>query len=564
MTIGDIKVDWKNNIIYVGTGENNSSRSSYSGSGIYKSSDNGKNWIHIGLDDSHHIGRILIHPNDSEILWVAALGHLYSENVERGVYKSTNGGESWVKTLYVNELTGAIDLVINESNPEVLYASMWEKDRKAWNFDGAGLGSGIYKSKDGGISWVEVSGKSSGFPDTEGTGRIGLDISRSNPNILYAILDNQDRKENKKLNGNDDLTKDKIRDISVENFLNISDDKINRFLRTNRFPSKYSSALIKSMIKRGDILPFSLVEYLEDSNTLLYDTPVIGAEVYMSNDSGLTWNKVNQDDLFSLFYSYGYYFGEIRVDPQNPAKVYTMGVPLVKSNDYGKTWESIDYENMHGDYHALWVNPNRSGHLIVGNDGGVNISYDDGSNWMKYNSPSVGQFYDINIDMKKPYNVYGGFQDNGVWMGPSDYTSSLRWHSSGQYPWKSIYGGDGMQTEIDFRDNETVYTGSQFGNYSRINTRTGERKRITPSHVLGERPYRWNWETPIYLSRHNQDILYMGSNKFHRSLNQGNDFETLSVDLTNGGIKGNVSYGTLTTIIESSKRLAQALSRCSS
>ena len=551
MTIGDIKVDWDNNIIYVGTGENNSSRSSYSGNGIYKSSDNGKNWTHIGLDDSHHIGRIIIHPNDSEVLWIAALGHLYSENIERGVYKSVNGGESWMKTLYVNELTGAIDLIIDESNPEILYASMWEKDRKAWNFDGAGLGSGIYKSIDGGINWLEISGGSSGFPDTEGTGRIGLDISRSNPNILYAILDNQDRKESQKVNDNDDLNKDQIRDITVENFLKISDKKLNSFLRTNRFPPKYSSSLIKSMIERGDILPYSLVEYLEDSNSLLYDTPVIGAEVYMSEDSGLTWNKVNQDDLFSLFYSYGYYFGEIRVDPQNPAKVYTMGVPLVKSNDYGKTWESIDYENMHGDYHALWLNPNRSGHLIVGNDGGVNISYDDGSNWMKYNSTSVGQFYDINIDMKEPYNVYGGFQDNGVWMGPSDYTSSLRWHSSGQYPWKSIYGGDGMQTEIDFRDNETVYTGSQFGNYSRINTRTGERKRITPSHVLGERPYRWNWETPIYLSRHNQDILYMGSNKFHRSLNQGDNFETLSNDLTNGGIKGNVSYGTLTTIIES-------------
>lgn len=453
--------------------------------------------------------------------------------------------------MYVNELTGAIDLIIDESNPDILYASMWEKDRKAWNFDGAGLGSGIYKSTDGGINWLEISGGSSGFPDTEGTGRIGLDISRSNPNILYAILDNQDRKESQKVNDNDDLNKDQIRDITVENFLKISDKKLNSFLRTNRFPPKYSSSLIKSMIERGDILPYSLVEYLEDSNSLLYDTPVIGAEVYMSEDSGLTWNKVNQDDLFSLFYSYGYYFGEIRVDPQNPAKVYTMGVPLVKSNDYGKTWESIDYENMHGDYHALWLNPNRSGHLIVGNDGGVNISYDDGSNWMKYNSTSVGQFYDINIDMKEPYNVYGGFQDNGVWMGPSDYTSSLRWHSSGQYPWKSIYGGDGMQTEIDFRDNETVYTGSQFGNYSRINTRTGERKRITPSHVLGERPYRWNWETPIYLSRHNQDILYMGSNKFHRSLNQGDNFETLSNDLTNGGIKGNVSYGTLTTIIES-------------
>jgi len=206
---------------------------------------------------------------------------------------------------------------------------------------------------------------------------------------------------------------------------------------------------------------------------------------------------------------------------------------------------------MHGDYHALWINPNKSGHLIVGNDGGINISYDDGENWMKFNSPSVGQFYDINVDMKEPYNVYGGFQDNGVWMGPSNYQASLRWHSTGKYPWKSIYGGDGMQTEIDYRDNETVYTGSQFGNYVRTNTRTGERKRITPSHKLGERPYRWNWETPIYLSRHNQDILYMGSNKFHRSLNQGDEFETLSKDLTNGGVKGNVSYGTLTTIIES-------------
>ena len=551
MTIGDIKVDWKENIIYVGTGENNSSRSSYSGNGIYKSVDNGKNWTHIGLDDSHHIGRIIIHPNNSKVLWVAALGHLYSKNIERGVYKSIDGGETWKKTLYVNDLTGAIDLIIDESNPNILYASMWEKDRKAWNFDGAGLGSGIYKSTDGGSTWLEISGGSSGFPDTEGTGRIGLDISRSNPNILYAILDNQDRKEIEEVNVNNDLTKGQLREISVENFLKISNKKINKFLRDNRFPSKYSVSIIRSMIKNGDILPYSLVEYLEDSNTLLYDTPVIGAEVYMSENYGNTWKKVNEDDLFNLFYSYGYYFGEIRVDPQNPAKVYTMGVPIVKSNDYGKTWESIDYENMHGDFHALWLNPNRTGHLIVGNDGGVNISYDDGDNWMKYNSPSVGQFYDINIDMKKPYNVYGGFQDNGVWMGPSNYTSSLRWHSSGKYPWKSIYGGDGMQTEIDFRDNETVYTGSQFGNYSRVNTRTGERKRITPSHKLGERPYRWNWETPIYLSRHNQDILYMGSNKFHRSLNQGDNFETLSNDLTNGGIKGNVSYGTLTTIIES-------------
>jgi len=551
MTIGDIKVDWQNDIIYVGSGENNSSRSSYSGNGIYKSLDNGNSWDNIGLQESHHIGRIIIHPQNPEIIWVASLGHLYSSSSERGVYKSLDGGLTWTNKLYVNEYTGAIDLVIDENNPEILYASMWEKDRKAWNFDGSGIGSGIYKSIDGGENWVEISGGESGFPDTEGTGRIGLDISRSNPNVLFAILDNQDRREGSNNAENDDLTKDDLRSISTSDFLKIEDKKLREFLRNNRFPIEYSVDKIKTMVTNGNISPYSLVEYLEDSNSLLFDTPVIGAEVYQSIDFGETWKKVNEDDLGYLFYSYGYYFGEIRIDPQNPEKVYTMGVPLIKSNDSGKSWMSIDYENMHGDYHALWINPNKSGHLIVGNDGGINISYDDGENWMKFNSPSVGQFYDINVDMEEPYNVYGGFQDNGVWMGPSNYQASLRWHSTGKYPWKSIYGGDGMQTEIDFRDNETVYTGSQFGNYVRTNTRTGERKRITPSHKLGERPYRWNWETPIYLSRHNQDILYMGSNKFHRSLNQGDEFETLSEDLTKGGVKGNVSYGTLTTIIES-------------
>ena len=554
MTIGDIEVDWKKDIIYVGTGEKNSSRSSYSGNGIYKSSNGGKNWEYLGLDDSHHIGRIVLHPDNSDIIWVASLGHLYSENSDRGIYKSIDAGKTWNKTLFVNNRTGAIDIVIDPSNPDILYSAMWEKDRKAWDFDGSGIGSGIYKSVDGGSSWLEVSGGTSGFPDTRGTGRIGLDISISNPNIIYAILDNQDRKPKDEDVSNEGLTKDSFREISEEDFLKISDKELDAFLKQNRFPRDYDAIKVKELVRNGMISPYALVEYLEDSNSMLFDTPVIGAEVYSSKDSGVTWKKVNEDELNILYFSYGYYFGEIRVDPQDPAKLYVLGVPLLKSIDFGKTWESIDFDNMHGDHQALWVNPNRSGHLIAGNDGGLNISYDDGENWLKYNSTSVGQFYDINVDMKTPYNVYGGFQDNGVWMGPSNYVASLRWHSSGSYPWKSIYGGDGMQTEVDLRDNETVYTGSQFGNYARVNTRTGERKRITPSHKLGERPYRWNWETPIYLSRHNQDILYMGSNKFHRSLDQGNNFETLSGDLTNGGIKGNVSYGTLTTIIESSIR----------
>ena len=551
MTIGDINVDWINNIIYVGTGEKNSSRSSYSGNGIYRSIDNGDTWEHLGLDESHHIGRIILHPNDKNIIWVASLGHLYSSNKDRGLYKSMDGGKTWENKLFINDMTGGIDLVMHPTNSDIIYCAMWERERKAWDFDGSGKGSGIYKSSDAGETWIEISGNASGFPDSEGTGRIGLDISISNPNMIYAILDNQDRKPKVLNRKSESLTKDYLRTISTNEFLKISNEKLDIFLKENRFPSEYKSENIKKMVENGSIDPISLVEFLEDSNTLLFETPVIGAEVYLSEDSGKSWKKVNTDELNNLYYSYGYYFGEIRVDPQNSKKVYVLGVPLLKSDDGGKTWNSIDFENMHGDHQALWINPKKSGHLIAGNDGGLNISYDDGKNWSKHNSTSVGQFYDINIDMNEPYNIYGGFQDNGVWMGPSNYQASLRWHSSGQYPWKSIYGGDGMQTEVDFRDNNTVYTGSQFGNYARLNISTGERKRITPVHKLGERPYRWNWESPIYLSRHNQDILYMGSNKFHRSIDQGNNFETLSEDLTKGGKKGNVSYGTLTSIIES-------------
>ena len=551
MTIGDINVDWINNIIYVGTGEKNSSRSSYSGNGIYRSIDNGDTWEHLGLDESHHIGRIILHPNDKNILWVASLGHLYSSNKDRGLYKSMDGGKTWENKLFINDMTGGIDLVMHPTNSDIIYCAMWERERKAWDFNGSGKGSGIYKSSDAGETWLEISGSTSGFPDSEGTGRIGLDISKSNPNMIYAILDNQERKPKVLKTKSESLTKDDLRTISTNEFLKISNEKIDIFLKENRFPSEYKSENIKKMVENGSIDPISLVEFLEDSNTLLFETPVIGAEVYLSEDSGKSWKKVNTDELNNLYYSYGYYFGEIRVDPQNSKKVYVLGVPLLKSDDGGKTWNSIDFENMHGDHQALWINPKKSGHLIAGNDGGLNISYDDGKNWSKHNSTSVGQFYDINIDMNEPYNIYGGFQDNGVWMGPSNYQASLGWHSSGQYPWKSIYGGDGMQTEVDFRDNNTVYTGSQFGNYARLNISTGERKRITPVHKLGERPYRWNWESPIYLSRHNQDILYMGSNKFHRSVDQGNNFETLSEDLTKGGKKGNVSYGTLTSIIES-------------
>ncbi len=260
---------------------------------------------------------------------------------------------------------------------------------------------------------------------------------------------------------------------------------------------------------------------------------------------------MNEDFIDFLYNSYGYYFGQVRVSPQDPEKIYLLGVPILKSEDGGRTFTGINGDNVHSDHHALWVNPHREGHLVLGNDGGLNISWDDGETWTKQNNIPVGQFYSVAVDMAQPYNVYGGLQDNGVWMGPHTYTQSTRWHSSGQYPFKSIMGGDGMQVAVDTRDNKTVYTGFQFGNYYRVNTASGDRKSITPKHELGARPYRWNWETPIWLSVHNQDIFYMGANKLLRSFNQGDDFAEISEDLTGGGKKGDVPFGTLTTVHES-------------
>ncbi len=555
MSIGDVAVNWnsKDTIIWIGTGENNSSRSSYSGTGIYKSQNNGKDWQYMGLPESHHIGRIVLHPTDSNTVWVAALGHLYSPNKERGIYKTTDGGKTWQHTLFVNDNAGGIDLVMNPNNPKELYAAIWERTRRAWDFTESGEGSGIYKSTDGGDKWELMTNNASGFPTGEGVGRIGLAMHPSG--TIYALLDNQFRrdkdKEEEEEAEKDLLTKDMLREMSKSQFLKLKDTKISTYLADNSFPEKYTAKKVMSMVKRDKIKPLSLVEYLEDANRQLFDTPVIGAEVYRSDDAGKTWQKTHEGLLEDIYYSYGYYFGQIAVAPQDVNRIYIMGVPILKSEDGGKTFKNINGDNVHVDHHALWVNPSRDGHLVNGNDGGVNISYDDGESWIKCNTPTVGQFYTVNVDMAKPYNIYGGLQDNGVWVGSHQYKQNTRWHQTGRYPYKSILGGDGMQIAIDNRNNSLVYTGYQFGNYRRINTKNNKSKRVKPKHELGERPLRFNWQTPIHLSSHNQDILYMGSQKLHRSMNKGDDFEDISDDLTQGGKKGDVAYGTLTCIAES-------------
>jgi photosystem II stability/assembly factor-like uncharacterized protein len=548
--VGDIAVDWKNRTIWVGTGENNSSRSSYAGIGILKSTDNGKTWQHMGLTDSHHIGRILINPNNPNEVVVGVTGHLYSPNQERGIYKTTDGGQTWSQTLFVDDMSGIIDVQTNPNNYNLMFASSWTKDRKAWNFDGSGNNSAIYKSTNAGNTWTKVSTENSGFPIGEGVGRIGLAIH--NDDIIYAVHDSQFRRpsEDKKETSNT-LTKEDFKSMTTDSFLNLDDKKLNTFLKTNGFQEKYRAENVKQMVRSGNVKPIDLAKYLEDANSMLFDTPVIGTEVYKSTDGGTTWKKTHDNYLDDIYYSYGYYFGHIYVAPNNADHIYIYGVPIVKSKDGGKTFTSISAENVHSDHHALWINPKNPNHLINGNDGGVNITYDDGENWIKNNSPSVGQFYAINVDNEEPYNVYGGLQDNGVWVGPHNAREDKSWHQSGHYPWKSIMGGDGMQIQIDNRNHNIVYTGYQFGNYYRLNLETEEDTYIQPKHELGENPYRFNWQTPILLSSHNQDILYLGGNKLMRSMNQGDTWTVISEDLTNGGKKGNVAYGTLTSISES-------------
>lgn len=548
--VGDIAVDWKTNTIWVGTGENNASRSSYAGIGILKSTDGGKTWQNMGLTDSHHIGRILINPNNPDEVTVGVTGHLYSPNSERGVYKTLNGGKSWQQTLFLDNLTGVIDMQHDLKDYNLMFASAWTKERKAWNFEGSGNNSAIYKSTDAGTTWTRVSTEKSGFPVGEGVGRIGLAIYDGN--TIYAIHDNQfHRPADEKKESNDVLDKDEFKSMSVENFLKLEDKKLNSYLRMNGFQEKYRSENVKQMVRSGIVKPIDLAKYLEDANSQLFDTPVIGAEIYKSTDGGKSWKKTHDNYIDDLYYSYGYYFGHIYVAPNNPEHIYVYGVPILKSKDGGKTFTSINAPNVHADHHALWINPKNPNHIINGNDGGVNMTYDDGANWTLHNSPAVGQFYAIAVDNQKPYNVYGGLQDNGVWVGAHNAREDVGWHQSGQYPWKSIMGGDGMQVQVDSRNPNLVYTGFQFGNYFRIDREQNQQTYIQPKHELGENPYRFNWQTPILLSSHNQDILYLGGNKLMRSMNQGTDWTAISDDLTNGGKKGNVAYGTLAAISES-------------
>ena len=549
--IGDIAVNWKTREIWVGTGEVNSSRSSYAGIGVYKSSDNGKSWNYLGLPESHHIGKIQLHPTDPLKAWVAVLGPLYSSNKNRGVYKTTDGGKTWKQTLFIDDNTGAVEMEMHPANPEILYAAAWHRMRSGWNFEEGGPTSGIYKSTNGGESWTLLTKEGSGFPQGNGIGRIGLAVTAAKTNVVYAIVDNYTLKPDTAKRDTSRLALNDFKSITKEEFARLNDAQLDRFLRSNGLQTLYTATTLKEKVQKDEVQPTALYRFLYEEGAGPAANQIHGAEVYRSDDDGMSWKKTNEKSL-TLYNTFGYYFGKIFASAINENKIVILGISAELSTDGGKTFSAMDKGNTHADWHALWINPVKDGHMIAGNDGGCNITYDNGKNWFKANSPSVGQFYAITTDNDKPYNVYGGLQDNGSWYGPSTNRESIDWTEGGQYGFKRLNGGDGMQVQVDTRDNNTIYSGSQFGAYFRTTKQRTETKFIRPAPpTLDDQKLRFNWQTPILLSKHNQDIMYLGTQQLYRSMNKGEKFEAISGDLTNGKKTGDVPFATLTTISES-------------
>jgi len=511
-SIGDIAIAPSNpDIIYVGTGEANNRQSSSFGNGVYKSTDGGRTFTHMGLSETQSIARIVVHPTNPDIVYVAAMGHLFGPNEERGLFKSTDGGKTWQKSLYVDAYTGATDVVMHPTNPNILFAATYQRQRTAYGFNGGGSGSGIWKTEDGGETWTRLQGN--GLPS--GTmGRIALDIARSNPDIIYAQIE---------------VTDDRVAVKAAE----AGGSPVRE-----QQPGGWDASLDDGLTPGED----------GAEELPLQQQPRPNPErsgVWRSDDGGRTWRFLSNNNVRPM------YFSQIRVDPTNPEIVYTGGVQAYKSTDGGRTWETLRGFG-HVDHHAIWINPRDGNHVILGNDGGIDISYDGGKTFESLRTKALGQFYQVSVDMRRPYYVCGGLQDNGSWCGPS----SVRGSAILNQDWFNVGGGDGFYTQVDPTDHHIIYTESQFGNIRRIDLRTGEMKSIRPRAPTrsgaggfgfgqGFQPpepnivpppdtgmtFRWNWNTPVVLSPHNPRTVYTGANRFFKSTDRG-DTWTMSADLT--------------------------------
>lgn len=544
VAIGSFAIAPDGKTIWVGSGENNSQRTSYAGMGVFKSTDGGASWQNMGLADTHRIGRVLIDPKNPNTVYVAAIGHLYSKNAERGVFKTTDGGRTWTHSLKIDPSTGVIDLAMDPSNPNVLYAAAWERERRAWNFLEGGPESALYKSTDAGKTWHKLT---NGLPLGE-TGRVGVATSPSNPHIVYAFVDNQAPDEDEiykdEFTASDTLTIHRFRLMTDEQLQGVPENKLSQFLRGN-LPNGMQTSDVVKKIKAKTMGVKELSALMEEVDPDIFNEEHIEQQLFRSDDDGKTWKRLFTGNIG--YTQVGYYAGRITVNPKDAMDVYLTGPIMIHSTDGGKTWAQIA-RSLHADFHAYFIDPADTTFRAVGNDGGLYLSYDSGNNWRHIENMAVGQFTTIAVDNAKPYNIYGGLQDNGTMKGPSTYQIGR----SSPTAWTSINGGDGAAVAIDPReDANTVYSGSQFGSETGFDAITNDRWFFSVPAPKDKSKQRFNWVSPILISPHHPDIIYFASQRLYRSLDRGKTWEVLGGDLTKNLPNGDVPFSTIKDVSES-------------
>ncbi len=569
ISIGDVAVDPSNpDVLWVGTGEANNQRSSYWGDGVYKSTDGGETWKHVGLGDSHHIGRIVVDPENPDHVFVAVLGHLYTPNEERGLYRTTDGGETWSRVLRVSEDVGVVDVAMDPSDAKLVYAASYERRRRAWDFDGNGPGSGIWRSEDGGATFERCAG---GLPEGD-IGRIGLDVFPADGQVIATVANQNVEVEEREprpaleaewKDGGLVVTDVERRGGAREAGLRRGD--VIRRVGDRSIDSAFKWLKVMALLEADGDAASEPVEVTYERGgevatatttlaALLVFQPEprerqVGGEVYRSSDRGVTWTRVNEKPAGG---SPAYYYGQVRFDPKDDQRAYMCSVPLYRTEDGGATWDRIA-GSVHVDHHAVLVDPADTNKVWLGNDGGLHVSFDRGSSWQHINNLPISQFYAVGLDMSEPFRVYGGTQDNGTWGGPSTSRDPKGIHPS---EWDYVGGGDGFYAQIDPRDPSTVYGESQFGAIYRRNMVTGTSVGIRPSKPEGaeESALRFNWNSPILISAHNPEIIYFGGNRLFKSYDRGDSWPVHSPDLTSNDaekIAGNVPHCTITTVAES-------------
>jgi photosystem II stability/assembly factor-like uncharacterized protein len=548
------------NVVYVGTGEPNNRQSSSIGDGVWGTTDGGKTWNHLGLENTQSIGRVVVDPTNANVVYVAAVGHLFGPNPDRGLYKTVDGGKTWKNLKYIDPDTGFNDVAIDPVNPKILYASSFQRRRTWWGYNGGGPGSALWKTTNGGDTWTKLEGPGWPKPKDGIYGRIAISIFRANPKIVYAQV------EAGASGGTGGGT-------------TAEGGPAPRGGRGGGFGGETPGGETPAGAPgtAGEVAPGGGGGGRGRGNA---PPDPNGSGVFRSEDGGMTWTYMSNQNQRPT------YFSQIRVDPVNDQKILVGGTPAQMSLDGGKKWQPL--QGSHTDYHAFWINPKDPRIVMVGHDGGLDISNDGGFNWDYHNDIAVGQFYQVSADNRRPYVVCGGLQDNNAWCGPSALRSNT---GAVNTDWFTVSGGDGFYTRQDPYDWAIVYAESQDGSMSRHDLRNGTQKSIrptvatrpggtTPAPTANEiqranspsvgvvrepseqvtaggpgaggggggggrggvpnvinappdiEPFRLYWNAPFEISPHNPSVVYMASQYFFKSTNRGDTWRMNTKDLT--------------------------------